>query len=85
MSTLEAKAHELLSHLGPNKLAVVVKLLETMVHDDADNSETLSSAEAKAVAVADEWLKHNAPIPHDQVLAEFGLSAADWERMSQEP
>ena len=82
MSTLEAKAHELLSHLGPNKLAAVVKLLETMVHEDGD---TLSAAEAIAIAEADEWLKHNAPIPHDQVLAEFGLSTADWERMSQEP
>jgi len=84
VSTLEAKAHELLGHLGPNKLAVVVQLLEVMVHDDEDG-DTLSPAEARAIAEADEWSKHNQPIPHEQVLAEFGLSMTDWEKMSIEP
>ncbi len=42
----------------------------------------LSDAERKAVAEADEWLRHNQPIPHEQVLAEFGLTLADWERMA---
>src|SRR5271166_2571843 len=63
VSTLEAKAHELLSHLGPSKLAAVVQLLEAMVHDE-DESDMLSPAEAKAIAEADEWSKHNEPIPH---------------------
>ena len=40
---------------------------------------------AKAVAEADEWLKHNQPIPHEEVLADFGLTMADWESMGQEP
>jgi len=85
-STLESKAHELLGHLNPGKLAAVVHLLEVMVHDDdIENSDTLSPAEAKAIAEADEWSKHNAPIPHEEVLAEFGLSMADWEKMSREP
>lgn len=84
VSTLETKAHELLGHLGPNKLAAVVQLMEVMIHDDED-SDTLSPAEAKAIAEADEWSKHNAPIPHEQVLAEFGLSMTDWEKMSREP
>jgi len=47
--------------------------------------DTLSPAEAKAIAEADEWSKQNDPIPHEQVLAEFGLSPADWEKMSREP
>ena len=34
VSTLEAKAHELLGHLGPGKLAAVVHLLEVMVRED---------------------------------------------------
>ena len=84
VSTLETKAHELLGHLGPNKLAAVVQLMEVMIHDDEDG-DTLSPAEAKAIAEADEWSKHNAPIPHEQVLAEFGLSMTDWEKMSREP
>jgi hypothetical protein len=83
---LESKAHELLGQLKPGKLAAVVHLLEVMVHDeDIEDSDTLSPAEARAIAEADEWSKHNKPIPHEQVLAELGLSMADWEKMSREP
>ena len=83
---LESKAHELIGQLNAAKLAAVVHLLEVMVHDeDIDERDTLSPAEAKAIAEADEWSKSNAPIPHEQVLAEFGLSTAEWEKMSREP
>ncbi len=87
VSTLESKAHELLGQLNPGKLAAVVHLLEVMVDDDEDieDGDSLSPSEAKAIAEADEWSKHNAPIPHEQVLAEFGLSMTDWEKMSREP
>lgn len=77
-------AVELLERLGPGQLAAVVHLLETMISPDEDR-DTLSPAEAKAIAEADEWSKHNEPIPHEQVLAEFGLTMADWEKMSREP
>jgi hypothetical protein len=77
-------AVELLERLGPGQLAAVVHLLETMISPEEDG-DTLSPAEAKAIAEADEWSKHNEPIPHEQVLAEFGLSMADWEKMSREP
>jgi hypothetical protein len=50
-----------------------------------EDRDTLSPAEAKAIAEADEWTKHNDPIPHEQVLAEFGLTVAEWERISREP
>ena len=76
-------AHHLLDQLGPGQLAAVVHLLETMV--SPEERDTLSDVERKAVAEADEWLKHNQPIPHEEVLAEFGLTAADWEKMGQEP
>lgn len=83
---LESKAHELIGQLNAGKLAAVVHLLEVMVHDeDIDERDTLSPAEANAIAEADEWSKNNAPIPHEQVLAEFGLSTAEWEKMSREP
>lgn len=84
-STLEDKAHELVGRLGPNKLAAVVQLMEVMIHDDIDDGDTLSPSEARAIAEADEWSKHNAPIPHEQVLSEFGLSVTEWEKMSREP
>lgn len=77
-------AHHLLDRLGPDQLAAEVHLLETMVAPEED-SDTLSNAERQAVAEADEWLKHNQPIPHENVLAEFGLTMADWEKMGREP
>ena len=77
-------AHHLLDQLGPGQLAAVVHLLETMVSPEEDR-DTLSIAERKAVAEADEWLQHNQPIPHEEVLAEFGLTMADWEKMGQDP
>ncbi len=86
VNTLETKAHELLGQLNPGKLAAVVQLLEVMVHnDDIEDSDTLSAAEARAIAEADEWSKHNKPIPHEQVLAAFGLSVGEWEKMCREP
>jgi hypothetical protein len=76
-------AHHLLDQLGPGPLAAVVHLLETMV--SLEDRDILSNAERNAVAAADEWLKHNQPIPHEEVLAEFGLTMADWDKMGQEP
>jgi hypothetical protein len=76
-------AHQLLERLGPGQLAAVVHLLETMVPPEEDG-DTLSNAERKAVAEADEWLKRNQPIPLEEVLQEFGLTKADWDRMGQE-
>jgi hypothetical protein len=53
-----------------------------MVPADEDR-DTLSSAERQAIAIADEWLRDHAPIPHEDVLAEFGLTMDDWERMGR--
>ena len=83
LATRQQHAQHLLTRLDSNKLDAVVHLLETMVPDE--DGDTLSPAEQKAIAQADEWLKHNEPIPHEQVLAEFGLTMDDWERMSKEP
>jgi hypothetical protein len=77
-------AHELLDQLGPDQLAAVSRLLETLVERE-DDGDTLSPAERQAVAEADEWLRHNPPISNEEVLADFGLTAADWEKMGQEP
>ena len=84
MSADTQHALHLLDQLSPDQLAAVVRLLETMVSPEEDG-DTLTNAERKAVAEADEWLKHNQPIPHEEVLAEFGLTMADWDRMGKEP
>ena len=75
-------AHQLLDRLDAGRLAAVVHLLEAFLEDDSDR---LSPAEAKAIAEADEWSKTHEAIPHEEVLAEFGLSAGDWEKLSREP
>ena len=75
-------AVELLDRLGPSQLAAVVHLLEAIVEPEGD---TLSPSERRAIAEADEWLKGHQPIPHEQVLADFGLTKADWEKMAREP
>jgi len=74
-------AHELLDRLEPVQLTALVQLMETMVPGD---HETLSEAERKAVAEADEWLKDNRPIPHEKILADLGLTMSDWEKILQE-
>jgi hypothetical protein len=60
------QAHALLDLLPPSKLGAVRNLLEVFLDEGGD---TLSPAEAEA----DEWSKHNEPIPHEKVLADFGL------------
>jgi len=84
MAANRQHAHLLLDPLGPEQPAAVIHLLETMVPSE-DDRDTLSNAEHKAVAEADVWLRHNRPIPHEEVLADFGLTMADWEKMGQEP
>jgi hypothetical protein len=76
-------AHNLLDRLGQGQLDAVVHLLETMIAPSEDG-DSLSNAERNAIAEADEWLRHNQPIPHEEVLAEFGLTLADWEKMGDE-
>jgi len=75
-------AKELIDQLPPAKLAAVVHLLKAILPEEDD--ATLSPAERSAVAEADEWRRHNAPIPNDVVLADLGLTSQDWEKMCAE-
>jgi hypothetical protein len=81
-SDAKQHAHQLLDRLDSGRLAAVVHLLEVFLDEDG---ESLSPAEAKAIAEADEWSQHNDPIPHKQVLADLGLTMDDWEKMGREP
>jgi len=47
--------------------------------------EEITEDEELAVAGAREWLKHNKPIPMEDILAGFGLTAVDFEKMAGEP
>src|SRR5690242_8302919 len=80
------QAHELIERLAPNQVAAVVRLLEVMIdpvsiaikNAPADD-EPETDEERQAVAESKDWFKQRGGqgISHDQVLAEFGLTADD--------
>jgi len=75
------QAHELIERLPPTQLSAVVGLLEAMLdpvsraiaHAPIDD-EPVTAEEEKALAEAREWSKRNKSIPHEQVLAELGIT-----------
>jgi hypothetical protein len=86
------KAHAYLDRLPAEQLSAVRSLLETMLDPVSRalanapiEDEEISAEEERAVAEAREWLQHNQPIPHEEVLAEFGLTVEDFERMGRTP
>ena len=86
------QAHALLDFLPPGKLSAVRELLAAMV-DPVQRAlaltpledEEITEEEERAVAEAREWRKHNKPIPMEEILADFGLTAAGFEKMAGEP
>ena len=95
MPTQEEKqhAHELVERLDAAQIPTAVRFLEFMLLDPVSRAlatapyddEPLSDAERRAIDEANEWLKHNEGIPHEEVLAEFGLTVKDFEKMGNEP
>ena len=82
MASDREHAHRLLDQLPPDQLAALVRLLETIV--SADEEEGLSATDRQAIGEADQWLEQNRPIPNEDVLADFGLTTEDWEKMGRE-
>jgi hypothetical protein len=75
------QAHELIDKMSVGQAAAAVGLFKAMLdpveialanapYDD----EPLTVEESKALDESREWLKHNDPIPHEQVLAELGIT-----------
>jgi hypothetical protein len=92
MSDTRQHIHELIDQLPPVRLAAVETLLESLLDPLSQklaaaeiDDEPFTEGDRQAVAEADEWLKHNQPIPMEEVLADFGLTMADWEKMAQTP
>ena len=84
MSDTRQHAHELIDRMPETQLSALVGLLETIVTPPLEDEE-ISDEEEQAVAEAREWLKHNAPIPNEELLAEFGLTLEDFDRMAHTP
>ncbi len=75
-TVLETKAYELLSQLGPSKLAAVVQLLEAMV----EGEEPVTNEDRQRYADGQAWFaaRGGKGIPMEEVLAGFGLSLEDF-------
>jgi len=81
------RAHELIDRLEPKQASAVVGLLESLVdpvsraiRNAPIDDEPVTAEEEEAVNQSREWLKHNQPIPHEQVLAELGITKEEIER-----
>lgn len=75
------EAHELIERMTVAQASAFVGLFKVMLdpveialanapYDD----EPLSAEEIQALDASREWLKHNEGIPHEQVLAELGIT-----------
>lgn len=86
------QAHELIDRLSTGQASAVVTLITSML-DPVDRAianapfedEEIGEEENRAVAASKAWLKDHEPISNEEVLAEFGLTAEDFERMSRTP
>ena len=83
--------HELVDRLAPSQVHAVRGLLQVMLDPVSRaianaplDGEPLTAEESQALVEAREWLKHNRPIPHEQVLAELGITQEEIENY-QEP
>jgi hypothetical protein len=81
MADTKEHAHELINRLPPTQLSAVVGLLEAMldpvslaIANAPFDDEPLTAEEEKALGEAREWSKQNKGVPHDQVLAELGIT-----------
>ena len=84
------RVHALVDQLPPVQLAALEGLLQSMLDPLSRklalaplDDEPFTEEDRLAVAEADEWRKHNDPIPLETVLADFGLSMVDWDKMGQ--
>ena len=86
------QAHELIERMAPGQIFAVVTVMESMldpvsraIANAPFEDEEISDEENRAVAASKAWLKDHEPIPMEEVLTEFGLTAEDFERMGRTP
>ena len=71
------RAHVLLDRLAPAKLGAVCSMHEVIVDDDE-----LTEDDRTAIQAGLDSLKTNGGVPMEDVLADFGLTLADFEQMA---
>jgi hypothetical protein len=83
------QAHELIERMPQTQIPVVIGLLQRML-DPVTRSlveaplddEIASEEEQRSVAASKAWLESNDPISNDEILADFGITSEDFQRMS---
>ena len=73
------QAHDLLDLLSPAKVDAVRNLLEHIVEEEED------AADLAAIKAGVDSLDHGRTYSMEEVLADFGLTMADFEKMAAEP
>jgi len=81
MAADKEHAHELIDQLPlsqvPAAIGMLESLLDPVAHAIANapiDDEPLPAADEKALAEAREWSKHNKGTPHEEFLAELGIT-----------
>jgi uncharacterized protein YqeY len=69
------EAYDLIDRMTPEQIRAAIPVLRSMLPKQIEDEE-ISDAEKAAVAEAGAWLKHNKPIPFEDVLADLGLAPA---------
>jgi hypothetical protein len=77
------QAHALLDLLPPAKLGAVRSLLEVMIEDDDDDE--LTEEDRVAIQAGLDSLDKNGGFPMADVLADFGLSMTEFEKLAAAP
>jgi len=85
-------AHELIERMAPGQISAVVSLLEIMLDPLARtlanapfDDEPVGEDEARQVAASRDALARGEAIPNQDILADFGISNEDFERMGRTP
>jgi hypothetical protein len=86
------QAHDLIERLAPGQISAVVRLLEVMADPVARSlarapvdDEPVTKEEAREIAAARASFDLGKGVPHEELLAEFGLSSEDFSRMGRTP
>jgi hypothetical protein len=86
------QAHELIDRLSTGQVSAVVGLLEAMLDpvsvalaNAPDDDEPVSEEEARDIVAGRAAVAPGEIVSNEEVLAEFGVTAEDFERMGHTP
>ena len=86
------QAHELIDRMAPGQLSAVVGLMKIVldpvsraIANAPFDDEPVTAEEARDIAEAHAAYARGEVVSNEEVLAEFGLTAADFERMGRTP